>query len=143
MPEATFDLTAMVDVVLLLIIFFMLSSQFAASQARPMDLPREKGEAASAGGQSAVIVDIDRDGTMSLVSGQKVTGDELVAMLKKAQAAGGGARAAGSGGGASGPSVELIVRAHREAPAVYVNRLAGLLARSGLRAWKLATQGDA
>lgn len=43
LAEAPFDLTPMVDVVLLLIIFFMLSAQFAETFGSPMNLPGEKG----------------------------------------------------------------------------------------------------
>jgi biopolymer transport protein ExbD len=47
--DATFDLTAMIDVVLLLIIFFMLTSQFAATDRAAVELPAQKGlEAAAA-----------------------------------------------------------------------------------------------
>jgi biopolymer transport protein ExbD len=132
-PEAGFDLTAMIDVVLLLIIFFMLSSQFAQSQARPMDLPRERGEATQPPAPTAIIVDIAKDGTMSVLSGQAVSGDELVKMVKQAEAKHNGTPGA----------VELVIRADRGTPSLYVNKLAGLLARSGIRAWKLATAGDA
>ncbi|MFN7440054.1 MAG: ExbD/TolR family protein, partial [Phycisphaerales bacterium] len=41
-PEAGFDLTAMIDIVLLLIIFFTLTSQFVQTLQRPMPLPAER-----------------------------------------------------------------------------------------------------
>src|SRR5215475_2503474 len=56
--EATFDLTPMIDVVLLLIIFFMLSSQFAQAQRAPMDLPKEQGRPSKPEGPSLVVIDV-------------------------------------------------------------------------------------
>lgn len=136
--EATFDLTPLIDVVLLLIIFFMLSSQFQQSMAKPMDLPREAGERSPATARSAIIVSIERDGAMTLVDGRAVSGDELVRLAKEAETQ----RRTGGTGGAASEAVELVIRAHRDAPALYVNKLAGLLARNGIRTWKLATAGD-
>ncbi len=63
-PEATFDLTNMIDVVLLLIIFFMLTAQFAKSNQREMDLPRQAGATGAVEGELAGVV--GRSGTMAL-----------------------------------------------------------------------------
>lgn len=137
--EATFDLTPMIDVVLLLIIFFMLSSQFQQILAKPMDLPREAGERSPATASSAIIVSIERDGAMALADGRAVSGDDLVRLVKDAELQ---RRTGSRAGGTPGEAVELVIRAHRESPALYVNKLAGLLARNGIRTWKLATAGD-
>lgn len=131
MPEATFDLTAMIDVVLLLIIFFMLTAQFAQSQARPMDLPKERGEATETASPLAIMIDLDREGGLTVLSGEKVTPQQIVSMVRAAQSK-----------EKKGQQPEIIIRADRLAPSRHVNQLAGVLARGGVRSWKLATAGD-
>src|ERR1043165_299487 len=65
--EASFDLTPMIDVILLLIIFFTLTSQFATTQQRPMDLPKEKGEKSPEKASASLVIDLDKDGTYSVL----------------------------------------------------------------------------
>src|SRR5712672_4455808 len=65
--EASFDLTPMIDVVLLLIIFFTLTSQFAKTQLEAMDLPKEKGVKSQAPQQSTIFIDLRADGRMSVL----------------------------------------------------------------------------
>lgn len=66
--DASFDLTPMIDVILLLIIFFMLSSQFATSELRPVDLPHQEGAAPPSESASAkLVIDVDRAGNYSIL----------------------------------------------------------------------------
>ncbi len=134
--EASFDLTPMIDVVLLLIIFFMLSAQFAETMTRPMALPKEKGDPAAVKAASSVVVDIDATGGMTVLSGERVTAEQIVGMVKSAEAK----RKATPGD--TSAMTDLIVRAHRDCPSLHVNRLAGALAKGGVRSWKLATAGE-
>ncbi len=131
--EAEFDLTAMIDVVFLLIIFFMLSSTFAKIQLTPMPLPDQPGEeqASFDDAERTLIVDIAQDGTLSVLDVGRVSSDDLLAIVEKS-------RRTRDGGTAE---LDLIVRAHRDAAAGYLNRLAGTLARAGVRNWRLATSG--
>jgi biopolymer transport protein ExbD len=126
--EATFDLTPLIDVVLLLIIFFMLTAQFARMQLSTMDLPRERGLAAGKPGEAAVVIDLRADGSLAMMSHPV----DLSGLVKEVQLA--VAR--------SGQALDLTVRAERTCPAAHLNRLADALAGAGVRNWKLATTGE-
>jgi biopolymer transport protein ExbD len=126
--EATFDLTPLIDVVLLLIIFFMLTAQFARMQLSAMDLPREKGLEAPKAGPAAVIIDLRRDGSMALMNNPM----DMASIVREVQAE----------VGKAGPALDLTVRAERTCPALYLNQLADALAAIGVRNWKLATSGE-
>lgn len=122
-----FDLTPMIDIVLLLIIFFTFTATFAAVSRVPMDLPEERGAAGDAPA-TALFIDLARDGAIKL--GEATVGrDELAAALGREL-------------GHAGTIPEVIVRADRLTPAAHLNRLAGALAAAGAQRWKLATSGD-
>lgn len=129
-PEAGFDLTAMIDIVLLLIIFFTLTSQFVQTLQRPMPLPAERGEERPAEPAKSIVVDLDRAGALSHLGGQPITPEEIGREIRNARAA------------RAGTEIELIIRADRDMPSLHLNRLAASLARSGVRVWKLATSGE-
>lgn len=126
------NITALTDVVLLIIIFFMFSTHFARAQQREMVLPREPG-AETTESAAAIIIEIEANGTMTLVGGGNVSVEDVVRMVTNASKVAG-----------RGPltDVELIIRAERDAPAKHLNTLAGALAKAGLRTWKLATRGE-
>ena len=127
-PEPPFDLTPMIDVVLLLIIFFTLTAQFARSQMRsPMDLPKERGEdTAKQAAKNAIVIDLDAQGDLSMTGGRFTTAEVENALNKaKDQSA----------------SLSVEVRAHRDAPSGALNKLAAVLARAGVKNWSLATSG--
>lgn len=129
LAEASFDLTPMIDIVLLLIIFFMFTSHFAKSQLSPMDLPREKGEPAKEEKDlAAFIIDLDREGKMRIL-GEGVTLERLSEVLKIDLAN-------------KKIKTGVIVRADRTCAALHLNRLAGALMSLGVRDWKLATAND-
>lgn len=127
--QATFDLTPMIDVILLLIIFFMLTSQFAQTQLRPVDLPRETGPDVAGKASSAVVIDMDRDGLLSTF-GQALSMEELAGIVP----------VSGADDRVERPS--LIIRADRTAPAAHLNRLAERLVALGVREWRLATNPE-
>ncbi|MEX2219095.1 MAG: biopolymer transporter ExbD [Phycisphaerales bacterium] len=127
--EASFDLTPMIDVILLLIIFFMFTTHFAKTQLRPMDLPREKGErTAQDSGKASIVIDLAKDGQMSVLG----TDTDLPSLVRMVQ--GEVLRL--------GASLDLVIRADRACPAAHLNRLADGLAGVGVRDWKLATAGE-
>jgi biopolymer transport protein ExbD len=126
--EATFDLTPMIDVILLLIIFFMFTTHFAKTQLKPMDLPREKGEpSAQDPGKASIVIDLAKDGRMSVLG----TDTDLPSLTKMVH--GEVLRL--------GANLDLVIRADRTCPAAHLNRLADGLAAVGVRDWKLATAG--
>jgi biopolymer transport protein ExbD len=124
-----FDLTPMIDIVLLLIIFFTMTASFAAATRSFMDLPRERGRETPAS-PASLFIDVARDGSLTLLD-TRVDMDGLRYALQAELAR-----------GTEGIDADVIVRADRLAPAAHLNRLAGVLARSGVTRWKLATTGD-
>lgn len=126
--EATFDLTPMIDVILLLIIFFTLTSQFAKTQQKAMDLPREKGEKSPDAAAATLVIDLSQDGSLSVL-GSETTLGELTKMVQGEVAK-------------LGPALDLTIRAERLCPASHLNRLAEALAGVGVRDWKLATSAE-
>jgi biopolymer transport protein ExbD len=129
--EASFDLTPMIDVIFLLIIFFMLSSQFASTEARPVDLPREPGmETVGSEAEAKLLIDVSRDGAYS-VMGEPVTLEALSRMAAPRPTASGG----------MGRSA-VVVRADRSCPASALNRLADSLAGSGVEQWSIAVMPE-
>jgi biopolymer transport protein ExbD len=129
--EASFDLTPMIDVIFLLIIFFMLSSQFASTEARPVDLPMEPGmETVAQDAGAKLLIDVSRDGEYS-VMGEVATLESLARMVApRPTPAGAMARSA------------VVVRADRSCPASALNRLADSLARAGVDQWSIAVMPE-
>ncbi|HSG69332.1 MAG TPA: biopolymer transporter ExbD [Planctomycetaceae bacterium] len=76
------DITSLIDVIFLLIIFFLAASHFVKSEAREkIDLPAAiEGEDEQNESGGRLIVTISREGSMS-VSGRDVTLDEVKQML--------------------------------------------------------------
>ena len=70
------ELTPMIDVVFLLIIFFMTTAQFARLTRADVDLPREKGEQLETPEEEGIVINITRDGRI-IVSTETVTLDRL------------------------------------------------------------------
>lgn len=125
---AGFDVTPMIDVTMLLIIFFMMTSQFAQAVRRPIDVPRERGGERIDSKRDLMIVDVLGGGRYA-TAGQEM---ELAALLERVAAE--MKRTGGPGG-----RLELVIRADRESPSAELNRLATGLAGAGLRTWRLAT----
>lgn len=128
--EASFDLTPMIDVILLLIVFFMLSSQFSRTEQLPIPLPNEQGVAAvDMENPAEIVIDMNVRGEL-FVRGELVSAENLPTVL-------------GVSKDAAAPDVgsklTILVRADRDAPAVHLNRLGATLARAGLSSWRLAT----
>ena len=134
MPECGFDITSMIDVVLLLTIFFMMSSQFHRIAQRNLDLPKQPGDANNAGApdaEAAVVIDMEKDGRLSV--GGRSYELERLALLVSADRA----RTEKAGG-----MLEVIVRADRTTPADRLSLLAAALGAQGVESWRLATTGD-
>lgn len=130
-PEATFDLTNMIDVVLLLIIFFMLTAQFAKSNERSMDLPVQQGAASATESDLAVSIALERDGTL-LLHESTMDQDRLLQVI------------ASDARRFKRPidQMEITIRADKGASASRLNNLIIALARIGVKKWKLATHAE-
>ncbi len=121
------DLTAMIDVVFQLIIFFMFTSQFGELRRTEIDLPREQGEQEPEKIESAMIIDITAVGDYLFES-------KPVSVLEIE-------RLAARGIATQDPSkpFDVLVRPDRNAPAVHLDRLLMRLSQVGVQRWKLAT----
>jgi biopolymer transport protein ExbD len=126
--ETHVDLTPMVDVVLLLVVFFMLTTHFARSQQTPMELPQERGQKERQENRASLVIDLTADGRF-VMTGAPTTLQSIVHDVERERAAAGG-------------MPDIIVRADRTASAAHLNALADTLARAGIRNWKLATVGE-
>lgn len=127
-PRHGWDMTPMIDVVLQLIIFFMYTAQFSHLLRSPLDLPAERGERAEARAPAAFVVDVLRTGQL-VVEREPITLDRLAGMIQLELA-----RA-----GPDAARVDVLVRAHRDAPAAHLNAIAARLAAIGVRSWRLGT----
>lgn len=118
----------MIDVVFLLIIFFMATAQFARLTRARVDLPREAGEQRDEQREPTLIVNLTADGAI-VVERQTLTPDRLTRMVM--------AEIAVAGGDAD--AVELTIRADRSLGAASLNEVARALGAAGLRGVRLAT----
>lgn len=120
-------MTPMVDVVLLLIIFFMYTSQFSQLSRTELELPEQRGERDASEDSAALIVDLTATGAM-IVAGEPVTQEKLERFVD--------IEATRLGGVAL---VDVMIRADRGATAVALDRVTSRLKAAGVVRWKLAT----
>ena len=73
-PEVSINLTPLIDVVFLLLIFFMVSTSFSELTQLVVDLPEAEGMPASA--ETTLVLSIDATGNMAL-NGASVPNDSL------------------------------------------------------------------
>lgn len=123
------DITALVDVVFLLIIFFLTTSSLVEITRERIELPQEKGESERQTSTPGLIVNVTQSGEL-IVERKRVTHAQLLAMVRaeieKAE---------------DDPSrVDLLIRADRTSPLASVNEIAEGLVGLGVRNWRLGTQ---
>lgn len=124
------DITAMIDVVFLLIIFFMTTAQFAKLTRTDIDLPRERGEQQAAPDESGLVINIDERGEI-VVASRTVSFDELEQIVR-------GELRKDPQRPAS--QLKLLLRADRAAAAASLNRVVHLLESLGVGTARLATE---
>lgn len=127
---ALIDLTPMIDVVFLLIVFFMTTAQFASMSKERLELPVQQGETAGAP-EAAIVVNLRASGRL-IVSGETITLERLLRRV-----------AADIAKAGSAEELDLLVRADRGASAAVLNDLAEGLADRGVARWRLATERPA
>ena len=113
------------DVVFLLIIFFLTTSSLIEVTRANVDLPKQKGED-KADRERGFVVNITRNGTI-VVQDRTLTFDQLESALRVEQE-----RADGE--------LDVVVRADRESSLAHINRVADHLSGLGVRSWRLATE---
>ena len=84
--EPTINLTSMIDVLFLLIIFFMVGTRFDDAERQiDLNLPRVAGAAPMIAGPQSRVVSLSRDGSVML-DGRRMSTAELTATLRAAVA---------------------------------------------------------
>jgi biopolymer transport protein ExbD len=119
------DITPMIDVVFLLIIFFMTTAQFARMTRAEVELPVQVGEDEKRESRASLVVNIEKTGLI-IVENETVSLDRLANMVAAETAA--------------NADVQLWIRADRLAPAETMNSVAERLNRIGVTNWRLATR---
>lgn len=124
------EITPMIDVVFLLIIFFMVAAQFARVTRAELDLPREPGEQEQVADEAGLVINVLADGTI-IVNEQEADLDALAAVVQDeiANRAGGDAR-----------QVKLLIRADRNNDTKRLNQILIRLQELGVGAARLATE---
>lgn len=123
------DITPMIDVVFLLIIFFMVTAQFAKISRAELDLPREPGEHGEPDEPDAIVINLTRDGTL-IVNDREIERDALSSMVQRVlePATGDPATAA------------VLLRVDREADSARLNELIEQLQAIGVGRVRVATE---
>lgn len=123
-----FELTPMIDVVLQLIIFFMVTAQVSRLARSEVSLPEEPGRTERTQQDDVFIVDVTADGLM-IAESRVITHDRFLAMV----------RAEIERVDGDPTAVRLLIRADRHAPTRVVNEIARSLADMGVRGWRIGT----
>ena len=123
----TLSLTPLIDVVFLLLIFFLVTSKFDEQERQlPIELPVATSATPMTERPREISVDIDREGNL-FANGQAVTGEELEGVLRRAVA--------------NNPTHQLVViRADAAVPFQPVVFVMDLCNRSGVADYTVTTQ---
>ena len=122
------DMTPMIDIVFLLLIFFLWTMQLVQDSRMELDLPQEQGEQAELTEQAGLILNLLSDGTI-------IEGDEVVSLERLKVLA----LAAVDGNASQPASLRPLIRADRNAPTERLNQIMNVLRQSGLSGIRLAT----
>ncbi|MEQ9094657.1 MAG: biopolymer transporter ExbD [Phycisphaerales bacterium] len=123
----TVNMTPMIDVVLLVIIFFLYTARFAEVSRTSVDLPDEPGAEESVSDPEALMIDVRADGAF-LVSGRMRSLERVIEIVQEQADRAGGPE-----------NLRVLLRADQGAAAGPVNELARRLTGMGVRQWSHAT----
>ena len=122
------EMTPMIDIVFLLIIFFMVAAQFAQQAKVDLSLPEEIGEQKIPEQASVLIINININGDLILDETKGIiTRDELSLQLESLNHDG-------------LLWEDVTIRADRNASTKVLNDVLSLLSKHGLKATKIATE---
>ena len=97
-PEVSINLTPLIDVVFLLLIFFMVSTSFSELTQLVVDLPEAEGDSANTDNALLLVVDVQGDMTLdgepvpndarglSVALGQRLSGNTAISVTLSADA---------------------------------------------------------
>ena len=123
------DMTPMIDIVFLLLIFFLVTAQVARESRAELDLPEERGEQREDVERAGLIINV-------LASGQVMHGDRPITIRELEQIA---LAQVIESRGEKGRLVRPLIRADRNAPAQQLNDVFNALRRAGTSSARLAT----
>ncbi|MFI4881854.1 MAG: ExbD/TolR family protein [Phycisphaerales bacterium JB064] len=123
----TVNMTPMIDVVLLVIIFFLYTARFAEVSRTSVNLPDEPGTEDVASDPDALMIDVRSDGVL-LVNGRDRSLERVIEIVQEQADRLGGPE-----------NVRVLLRADQGTAAGPVNELARRLTRMGVRQWSHAT----
>ncbi len=124
------EITPMIDVVFLLIIFFMAAARFARETRADMDLPQERGEQQEVAEEAGLIVNIQADGRILVGRDfhdlESLEGVVLAAVARLP--------------GRDASRLKLMIRADRGGDSGRLNQVIARLQRIGVGAARVATE---
>ena len=121
---AILDMTPMIDVVFLLLIFFLTTAQMAQMASSPSTLPEMGGNAEKSSGSTGMVVNIDSMGVITVLD-QAIETSELMKRAKEVMA--------------QDPVAVPVIRADRRSTAARLNEVVDALRSGGCRAVRVAT----
>ncbi len=133
---AAIDLTPLVDVVLLLIIFFMTTAQFVKMTQAEVELPEQRGEEERLEEASELVINLDANGNY-IVAGDTVGIDVLRRKVAYELAmTGASLRESDQSAG----RLQIMIRADRNASAERLNELVRTLSDLGVKSSALGVE---
>lgn len=124
------ELTSMIDVVFLLIIFFMTTSQFAKMTRAEVSLPQEQGEQDPTPVEAGLVINITHNGQI-IVNDKPLDLDQLKNLVEQEIA---------KYPGRSAHQLKLLIRADKNADSASLNKIVSLLQSLNIGAARIATE---
>ena len=124
------DFTSMVDIVFLLIIFFMTAAQFARATRAEVELPLEQGEKEELPDEAGLIINITKSGEI-IVGSETYDIDGLRALVERE------VRTTHHG---NASALKLMIRADRECDTGRLNRVVEMLREQSVSGARVATE---
>lgn len=128
--SVAFNITPMIDIVFLLIIFFMTVSQITRVVDQPIPLPVVNA-GAQTGSSSNVTINVNDQGNI-IVSGKKYTLSKTVQILKNRIEQAGGSTA----------ELQIELRCDKNCPSQHINRIIEQLSGLGIEYVRIAVTGE-
>lgn len=122
------EMAPMIDVVFLLIIFFMTTAQFAQITRADLELPEERGEQTETPDEAGIVINVSADGSI-IVAERTVDMTELRSVIESELALRDNSES----------DIKILIRADRTAPAASLNRIVTMLRDLGIGSTRFAT----
>ena len=124
------DITPMIDVVFLLIIFFMTTAQFVRMTREKIDLPREKGEQEKQAEEAGLLINLLASGQIVIAS-DELSVDQLEFRVRQEIA---------KRPHQDATQFKMLIRADRKADTAHLNEVLKRLRGLGVGAARVATE---